>query len=77
MVARPFLRSGVRAIGVLLGATLALALFPSAAGELGRLALIVICYALVIQLNRVLREYLSGRPHRRDHMVSAHPGGRR
>jgi serine phosphatase RsbU (regulator of sigma subunit)/putative methionine-R-sulfoxide reductase with GAF domain len=60
MVARPFLRSGVRAIGVLLGATLALALFPSAAGDMGRLAVIVICYALVIQLNRVLREYFQG-----------------
>src|SRR5262249_7294171 len=50
MVARPFLRSGVRAIGILLGATLA-ALLPSQAGELGHLALVVICYALVIQLN--------------------------
>ena len=33
MVARPILRSGVRAIAVLLGATLARLLFPSAAGE--------------------------------------------
>jgi hypothetical protein len=39
---------------------LAQALFPSAAGEMGRLAVIVICYALVIQLNRVLREYFQG-----------------
>jgi serine phosphatase RsbU (regulator of sigma subunit)/putative methionine-R-sulfoxide reductase with GAF domain len=60
MVARPFLRSGVRAIAVLLGATLATALFPSAADELGRLVVIVLCYALVIQLNRVVREYFQG-----------------
>jgi serine phosphatase RsbU (regulator of sigma subunit)/putative methionine-R-sulfoxide reductase with GAF domain len=59
MVARPFLRSGVRAIGILLSATLA-ALLPSEVGGLGGLALIVICYALVIQLNRVLREYFQG-----------------
>jgi serine phosphatase RsbU (regulator of sigma subunit)/putative methionine-R-sulfoxide reductase with GAF domain len=60
MVARPFLRSGVRAIAILLGATLATALFPSAADEIGRLAVIVLCYALVIQLNRVVREYFQG-----------------
>ncbi len=60
MVARPFLRSGVRAIGILLGATLATGLFPGAAAEIGRLAVIVLCYALVIQLNRVLREYFQG-----------------
>jgi len=60
MVARPFLRSGVRAIAVLFGATLATALFPSAADEIGRLAVIVLCYALVIQLNRVVREYFQG-----------------
>ena len=45
---------------MLLGATLATALFPGAADELGRLAVIVICYALVIQLNRVVREYFQG-----------------
>src|SRR4051794_25045180 len=60
MVARPFLRSGVRAIAVLLGAALATALFPSAADEIGRLVVIVLCYALVIQLNRVVREYFQG-----------------
>jgi len=60
MVARPFLRSGVRAIAILLGAALALALFPRAADEIGRLAVIVLCYALVIQLNRVVREYFQG-----------------
>src|SRR5829696_1225365 len=37
-----------------------LPLIPSAAGEMGQLAVIVICYALVIQLNRVLREYFQG-----------------
>jgi hypothetical protein len=60
MVARPFLRSGVRAIGVLLGAALAAALWPGPGAEAGRLATIVICYALVIQLNRVLREFFQG-----------------
>ncbi|MDQ2998853.1 MAG: GAF domain-containing protein, partial [Chloroflexota bacterium] len=60
MVARPFLRSGVRALAILLGATLARAQFPNAADEIGRLAVIVLCYALVIQLNRVVREYFQG-----------------
>src|SRR5215212_4639107 len=60
MAARPFLRSGVRAIVILLGATLAMALFPSEASEIGRLVVIVLCYALVIQLNRVVREYFQG-----------------
>jgi len=60
MVARPFLRSGVRAIAILLGAALAAALFPDESGGVGRLVVIVLCYALVIQLNRVVREYFQG-----------------
>src|SRR5262249_20580545 len=60
MVARPYVRSGVRAIAILLGATLAAALFPGGAGQVGQLTVIVLCYALVIQLNRVVREYLQG-----------------
>jgi serine phosphatase RsbU (regulator of sigma subunit)/putative methionine-R-sulfoxide reductase with GAF domain len=60
MAARPYLRSGVRAIAVLLGATLAAGLFVGESGSVGRLVVIVLCYALVIQLNRVVREYFQG-----------------
>jgi serine phosphatase RsbU (regulator of sigma subunit)/putative methionine-R-sulfoxide reductase with GAF domain len=60
MVGRPYLRSGVRAIAVLLGATLGAALAPGDSGSIWRLLIVTICYALVIQLNRVLREYFQG-----------------
>jgi hypothetical protein len=60
MAARPYLRSGVRAIAILLGAALAAGLFPGQAGSVERLIVVVLCYALVIQLNRVVREYFQG-----------------
>jgi serine phosphatase RsbU (regulator of sigma subunit)/putative methionine-R-sulfoxide reductase with GAF domain len=60
MAARPFLRSGVRAIAILLGGALAALLAPSDAESVARLAIFTACYALVIQLNRVLREFLQG-----------------
>ncbi|HEU5101688.1 MAG TPA: SpoIIE family protein phosphatase, partial [Roseiflexaceae bacterium] len=59
-VARPYLRSGVRAIAILLGTTLAAALFPGDLSSGGPLVVIVLWYALVIQLNRVVREYFQG-----------------
>ena len=60
MVARPFLRSGVRAIAVLLGGALAAAIARGAPDRLTLFILTIICYALVIQLNRALRELLQG-----------------
>jgi serine phosphatase RsbU (regulator of sigma subunit)/putative methionine-R-sulfoxide reductase with GAF domain len=62
VVARPVLRSGVRAIAVLLGAALVVVVV-GAPPEPGKFALVMIsavCYALVIQLNRVLREFFQG-----------------
>ncbi len=58
MVARPALRSGVRAIAVLLGGALASAL--GATGEIALLLVSAICYASVIQINRVVREFFQG-----------------
>src|SRR5207244_11189941 len=58
--ARPFRRSRVRAIAILLGGALAAVLAPSDAQSVARLAIFAACYALVTQLNRVLREFLQG-----------------
>jgi hypothetical protein len=58
LVARPVLRSGVRAIAVLSGAALVAAV--GAQSELAVLAISATCYALVIQLNRVIREFFQG-----------------
>src|SRR6185503_4430805 len=58
LVARPVLRSGVRAIAVLLGGALVSA--SGARTELAVVLLSAVCYALIIQLNRVVRELLQG-----------------
>jgi serine phosphatase RsbU (regulator of sigma subunit)/putative methionine-R-sulfoxide reductase with GAF domain len=58
LVARPVLRSGVRAIAVLSGGALVTAV--GAQGEFAVLAISLVCYALVIQLNRVIREFFQG-----------------
>lgn len=60
LVARPFLRSGVRAIAILAGAALADAL-PAAQG-FERFVIEALCFALVIQSARAVREYLQGGP---------------
>ncbi len=62
VVARPVLRSGVRAIAVLLGAALVVVAVGTAPepGEFKLVAISAVCYALVIQLNRVLREFFQG-----------------
>jgi serine phosphatase RsbU (regulator of sigma subunit)/putative methionine-R-sulfoxide reductase with GAF domain len=62
LVARPVLRSGVRAIAVLSGGALVAAIggVPSGPGEFAVLAISAVCYALVIQLNRVIREFFQG-----------------
>jgi serine phosphatase RsbU (regulator of sigma subunit)/putative methionine-R-sulfoxide reductase with GAF domain len=58
LFARPVLRSGVRAIAVLLGGALVAA--AGAQGEFAVVAISVVCYAVVIQLNRVIREFFQG-----------------
>jgi serine phosphatase RsbU (regulator of sigma subunit)/putative methionine-R-sulfoxide reductase with GAF domain len=62
LVARPVLRSGVRAIAVLSGGALVAAIggVTSGLGEFAVLAISAVCYALVIQLNRVIREFFQG-----------------
>ncbi|MBK9712014.1 MAG: SpoIIE family protein phosphatase [Kouleothrix sp.] len=60
MVGRPILRSGVRAIAILLGGALAGLLLPGNANPLALVLVYAPCFALVIQLNRVLREWLQG-----------------
>jgi serine phosphatase RsbU (regulator of sigma subunit)/putative methionine-R-sulfoxide reductase with GAF domain len=67
LLARPVLRSGVRSIAILLSGAISGAypgrLFGLAAGEspdLLALGLAVLCYAAVIQLSRVIREFLQG-----------------
>ena len=60
MVGRPVLRSGVRAIAILLGAALASLLAGGPPNDLVLLLVLVPCYAMVIQLNRIVREFLQG-----------------
>jgi serine phosphatase RsbU (regulator of sigma subunit)/putative methionine-R-sulfoxide reductase with GAF domain len=64
LVARPALRSGARAIAILLGNALSDAYSGRLAigmrGELAALAIVVLCYMAVIQINRVIREFLQG-----------------
>src|SRR5262245_57730446 len=62
LVARPVLRSGVRAIAVLLGGALVAAVggASSRPGEFAVVMISAVCYALVIQLNRVIREFFQG-----------------
>ncbi|GAB4212450.1 MAG: SpoIIE family protein phosphatase [Roseiflexaceae bacterium] len=57
LAARPFLRSGVRAMAILLGGVAAQGLGGGAAAQFFCLALF---YPLVTQSNRALREYLQG-----------------
>jgi serine phosphatase RsbU (regulator of sigma subunit)/putative methionine-R-sulfoxide reductase with GAF domain len=59
-VARPFLRSGVRAIAILFGSLVAAALLPGATDPLLLTAIYAPCFALTIQLNRAVREWLQG-----------------
>ncbi|MBC8160053.1 MAG: SpoIIE family protein phosphatase [Roseiflexaceae bacterium] len=60
LLARPMLRAGVRALGLLAGAGLAYVLGgPDASQGLLFLALLL-CFPLTIQLNRVTREFLQG-----------------
>lgn len=59
LVARPLLRSGVRAIALLLGAALATALVGSTSSAL-YLAVLAVVFALVVQTSRGIREYLQG-----------------
>jgi serine phosphatase RsbU (regulator of sigma subunit)/putative methionine-R-sulfoxide reductase with GAF domain len=60
LVARPMLRSGVRAIAILLGGQLADTLAPDPAQIFGRLLCFAVCFALVVQLSRAAREWLQG-----------------
>ncbi len=60
LAARPLLRSGVRAIGILLGGALADALAPDPARLFARVLCFALCYTLVVQGNRAVRELLQG-----------------
>lgn len=59
-VARPYLRSGVRAIAILSGNALASVLAGGAPDRTLLLVTLIVCYPLIIQFNRVTREYLQG-----------------
>lgn len=60
MVGRPLLRSGSRALGVLLGSLVASALWPAQPDSLAAIAVLVLCYAALTQLMRALREWIQG-----------------
>lgn len=56
LAARPVLRSGVRAMAILLGGALA----PGPAIGLGRLLALALCFAATVHASRALRELLQG-----------------
>jgi serine phosphatase RsbU (regulator of sigma subunit)/putative methionine-R-sulfoxide reductase with GAF domain len=60
LVARPLLRSGVRAIAILLGGMLAAGVAPTSAQPFTRLLIFSLCFVLVVQLSRAIREFLQG-----------------
>jgi serine phosphatase RsbU (regulator of sigma subunit)/putative methionine-R-sulfoxide reductase with GAF domain len=60
LVSRPLLRSGVRAIAILLGGMLAAALAPISAQPFARLLIFSLCFVLVVQTSRTIREFLQG-----------------
>ena len=60
LFARPYLRSGVRAIALLAGAGLAYAIDGSQSRQSVLFLALLICYPLIVQLSRVIREYLQG-----------------
>ena len=60
MVARPLLRSGVRAIAILLGSLIAGAVSGHSPDQFTLLVVSAVCYTLITQLSRVLREFLQG-----------------
>ena len=62
LLARPYLRSGVRAIGILAAAGLAQVLAGGTIEPAVFFLALLACYALLVQLNRVAREYLQGGP---------------
>jgi serine phosphatase RsbU (regulator of sigma subunit)/putative methionine-R-sulfoxide reductase with GAF domain len=60
LVARPFLRSGVRAIAILAGAGLAQLVAGSAPSQGVLFLSLVVSYPVTIQLSRAVREWLQG-----------------
>ena len=62
LLARPYLRSGVRAIGILAAAGLAQVLAGGTIEPALFFLALLACYSLLVQLNRVAREYLQGGP---------------
>lgn len=60
LLARPLLRSGVRAGAVLAGGALARLLAGGAPGEALSLMALILCYPTFIQTNRAIREYIQG-----------------
>lgn len=60
LVARPLLRSGVRVIALLFGNTLAVWVVGENPDSLRLLLIMAPCYVVVVQTNRVIREFLQG-----------------
>ena len=60
LVARPFLRSGLRALTILLGAAAAYGLAGDRPGKLLMLLCIMVSFAITLQLGRAGREYIQG-----------------
>ena len=60
LVSRPLLRSGVRAIAILLGGVLAARVAPTSAQPFARLLIFSLCFVLVVQTSRAIREFLQG-----------------
>lgn len=62
LVSRPLLRSSIRAIAILTAAMLISAYGLSETDAKGPTALLILipCYVLIVQLNRMVREYLQG-----------------
>ena len=60
LAARPLLRSGVRALGILAGYALAVAATGNPPETATWYLLAIICYPLVVQFNRIARAYLQG-----------------
>jgi serine phosphatase RsbU (regulator of sigma subunit)/putative methionine-R-sulfoxide reductase with GAF domain len=60
LVGRPFLRSGVRVIAVLVSAAVAGLFAGGVANDATFFLALLICFPLTIQINRMLREYLQG-----------------
>lgn len=62
LLGRPFLRSGVRGMAILAGTAAAQALGGAAPSFSLRFVALFVCYPLLVQTSRAVREYLQGGP---------------